>query len=47
MGVNSYIQKPVELAKFQETMRQLGMYWLMVNHMPPRPALAKRTGVSK
>jgi CheY-like chemotaxis protein len=47
MGVNSYIQKPVELGKFQETMRQLGMYWLMVNHMPPRSALAKRTGVSK
>jgi two-component system response regulator len=34
-GVNSYIQKPVDLQKFQETVRQFGMYWLMVNQMPP------------
>jgi len=38
LGVNSYIQKPVGLQKFQETVRQFGMYWLMVNHMPPRSA---------
>jgi two-component system response regulator len=35
LGVNSYIQKPVGLQKFQETVRQFGIYWLMVNHMPP------------
>lgn len=38
LGVNSYIQKPVELQKFQEVVRQFGMYWLMVNHMPPPTA---------
>jgi len=38
LGVNSYIQKPVGLQKFQETVRQFGMYWLMVNHMPPPSA---------
>jgi two-component system, response regulator len=35
LGVNSYIQKPVELTKFQDTVRQFGMYWLMVNQSPP------------
>jgi response regulator of citrate/malate metabolism len=35
LGVDSYIQKPVELQKFQETIRQFGRYWLMVNQMPP------------
>ena len=48
LGVNSYIQKPVELGKFQETVRQSGMYWLMINQMPPAAAFtAKRVGVSK
>jgi CheY-like chemotaxis protein len=38
LGVNSYIQKPVDLQKFQEVVRQFGMYWLMVNHVPPATA---------
>ena len=37
-GVNSYIQKPVDLLKFQEVVRQFGVYWLMVNHVPPATA---------
>lgn len=40
LGVNSYIQKPVDLQKFQEVARHFGMYWLMVNHMPPLAAFA-------
>jgi CheY-like chemotaxis protein len=39
-GVNSYIQKPVDLQKFQRTVRQLGAYWLMVNEPPSASALA-------
>jgi two-component system, response regulator len=35
LGVNSYIQKPVDLSKFQETVRTFGLYWLVVNQMPP------------
>jgi two-component system, response regulator len=38
LGVNSYIEKPVDLQKFQEVVRQFGMYWLMVNQMPPSAA---------
>ena len=34
LHVNSYIQKPVEFDQFQEVVRQLGLYWLVVNQTP-------------
>lgn len=34
LGVNSYIQKPVEFGEFRETIKQLGLYWLVVNELP-------------
>lgn len=36
LGVNSYIRKPVGFDVFMETVRQLGLYWLTLNKMPPR-----------
>jgi two-component system response regulator len=36
LGVNSYIVKPVDFAQFSESMRQIGMYWMLLNH-PPVP----------
>ncbi len=38
LGVNSYIQKPVDFAQFRQTVQQLGLYWLVVNQPPPANA---------
>ena len=35
LGVNSYIQKPVDFDQFREVVRQLGLYWMVVNEPPP------------
>jgi two-component system response regulator len=34
LGVNSYIQKPVEFDKFRDIIKRLGLYWLVVNERP-------------
>jgi CheY-like chemotaxis protein len=38
LGVNSYIQKPVDFKQFRETVKQLGLYWLVINQPPPANA---------
>ncbi len=34
LGVNSYLVKPVDFDKFSESMREIGMYWLLLNQLP-------------
>ena len=34
-GVNAYVVKPVEFDAFSEAVKQLGLFWLVVNEPPP------------
>jgi two-component system response regulator len=43
LGANSYIQKPVDFEQFRETVKAVGLYWLVINQPPvddglPHPA---------
>jgi len=34
LGANSYIQKPVDFEQFRETVKTVGLYWLVINQSP-------------
>jgi len=35
LGVNSYIRKPVDFTQFAQAIENLGLYWLVMNELPP------------
>ena len=50
LGVNSYIVKPVDFAQFGDAIRQLGLYWLVLNQSPSNRSAAEsstETGAPK
>jgi len=43
LGANSYIQKPVDFDQFRETVKNVGLYWLVINQAPLSEGPAKST----
>jgi len=35
LGANSYVRKPIDFDQFAESVKQLGLYWLVLNEPPP------------
>jgi two-component system response regulator len=43
-GINSYIQKPVDFEQFRNTVKTLGLYWMVVNQAPVNNGVREVTG---
>lgn len=39
LGVNAFVQKPVDFEQFGEAIRHIGMFWMLVNQAPPPGAI--------
>jgi two-component system response regulator len=37
LGANSYVRKPVDFSEFATAVRDVGLYWMMLNEPPPKP----------
>jgi hypothetical protein len=47
LGVNSYLQKPVDFDQFRKMVKLLGMYWLVTNQPPLANGVARPAGQGK
>jgi two-component system response regulator len=43
LGVNAYAQKPIDFEQFSEIVRQIGMFWMLINQPPPPAAFLAST----
>ncbi len=41
LGANSYIQKPVDFQQFRDTVKSVGLYWLLINQLPVAQSAVK------
>jgi two-component system, response regulator len=46
LGANSYIQKPVDFDQFRETVKTVGLYWLLINQPPVSDDRSRRAEVT-
>ncbi len=37
LGVNAYVVKPVDFKEFIEAVKQAGVFWALINELPPEP----------
>ena len=44
LGANSYIQKPVDFQQFRDTVKSVGLYWLLINQAPIAKPAAQSAG---
>jgi CheY-like chemotaxis protein len=42
LGVNAFVQKPVDFQQFGEAIRQIGLFWMLINQSPGVSAIAQR-----
>lgn len=45
LGVSAYVQKPVDFEQFTEAIRQIGMFWMLINQAPPPGAFVASTAL--
>jgi len=41
LGVNAYVQKPVDFERFRTVVKELGLFWLVINQPPPAEAFER------
>ncbi len=44
LGANSYIQKPVDFDQFRQTVKTVGLYWMVINQRPAMNGTKKSAG---
>jgi CheY-like chemotaxis protein len=47
LGANSYIQKPVDFDQFRETVKTVGLYWLVINQLAPVNCVRELAGTRR